>query len=376
MTSADPEATPAADGSAIPWRSIAAWVVVVLTTVAVMASVVGLWAHRTLLETDAFMDAVTPAIESENVQALVSDRISDELVTALALEERTAATLQGVEDRLVARLAEALDLSDAAVERLQAGFGLQDLASTISSGIETRIRGVVGQLVSSPEGIDLLLRTTAIAHERTVLLLRDELDQLPNLVVESGEVRLNAVPLMAEVLREVINAGIELIGIDREIPPFETTEDADDAVARFAALIGQDLPPDFGQVPIMSEERLESAQDLLVTFDRATWLVVGATILLAALAIGLAPSLATGLVRVGVAALVGALVGWFAVDLILSGLANGAATPEGRAAIGDIMNAVADAMLGTAVLLAVIGIVVALLGFVLGRRPSPAESGA
>jgi hypothetical protein len=212
-----------------------------------------------------------------------------------------------------------------------------------------------------------------VTHARTVHLLRDELDQLPNVVVEAGEVRLNLVPLMAEVLRGVFNAGIDVIGIDREIPAFESSEDAGAAIARLADVLGRDLPPDFGQVQIMSEERLENAQNLLTLFDRATWLIVGVTVLLALLAIGLAPSVPKGLVRVGGAALVGAGVGWFAVNLILAGIADGAATAAGRAAIGDIAGSIVNTMLGTAILLAVIGITAGLIGIFLGRRSSADE---
>ncbi|HEY8169741.1 MAG TPA: hypothetical protein VIH24_01425 [Candidatus Limnocylindria bacterium] len=366
--------TPAEGTRPVPWRGIAAWVVVVLTCLAVTASVVGLWAHRTVLETDAFMAAVTPAVESEAVQALVSERLSDQLIEALDLESRIAGALQTAEERLVEALAEALDLSEAIVGRLlDRGLGLEDLASTLSSGVEARIREVVGNLVSSPEGTQLLLRVAEVTHERTVHLLRDELDQLPNVVVEDGEVRLNLVPLMAEVLRGVFNAGIDVIGIDREIPAFDSSEDAEAAIARLAGVLGRDLPPDFGQVQIMSEERLENAQNLLTLFDRATWLIVGVTVLLALLAIGLAPSVPKGLVRVGGAALVGAGVGWFAVNLILAGIADGAATAAGRAAIGDIAGSIVNTMLGTAILLAVIGITAGLIGIFLGRRSSTDE---
>ena len=369
--------TPVDGGRSVPWRGVAAWVVVVLTSLAVTASVVGLWAHRTVLETDAFMAAVTPAFESEAVQTLVSDRLSDQLVEALDLESRLSGALQTAEQRLVEGLAEALDLSEAVVQRLlNRGLGLEDLASTLASGVEARIREAVGNLVSSPEGTELLLRLTEVTHERTVLLLRDELDQLPNIVVESGEVRLNLVPLMATVLRGVINAGIDVIGIDREIPAFESSEDAEAAIARLAGVLGRDLPPDFGQVQIMTEERLENAQNLLTLFDRATWLIVGAAVLLALLAIGLAPSVPRGLVRVGGAALVGAGVGWYAVNLILAGIADGAATPDGRAAIADVAAAIVNTMLGTAVLLAVIGIAAGLIGVFLGRRASSEEPAA
>ncbi len=56
------------------WRRVAAWVLVVLMGIAVAGSVVGFWVNRTVLETDRFMAVVTPIVESDSVQAVVSDR--------------------------------------------------------------------------------------------------------------------------------------------------------------------------------------------------------------------------------------------------------------------------------------------------------------
>ena len=49
-------------------QSIASWILTVLAGIAVAAAVVGYWAHETLLDTDKFMAAVTPAVESDAVK--------------------------------------------------------------------------------------------------------------------------------------------------------------------------------------------------------------------------------------------------------------------------------------------------------------------
>ena len=51
-----------------------------------------------------------------------------------------------------------------------------------------------------------------------MLLLRDERDQLPSIDVQNGEVKLNLVPMVAESIRRVVNAGIVAIGGERQIP--------------------------------------------------------------------------------------------------------------------------------------------------------------
>ena len=361
--------SPNADEPRSTWRRIAAWVLVVLMGIAVAGSVVGFWVNRTVLETDRFMAVVTPIVESDSVQAVVSDRISDQLLEALDLETRLTDRLSEADDRLRERLGEALDLPDAIVRRLQnTRLGLESLAPMIAAGVETRIREAVTTFVSSPEGNRLLLRTIEVAHERSVLLLRDELDQLPNVVVAEGEVRVNFVPLIAEVLRSVVNAGLDFVGIQREIPPFDSAEDATAAIDRLAAIVGRDLPPDFGQVRIASEESLEQAQGYLHAFDLALWALLIAAIVLAVLAIWLAPSIPVGAVRVGIAAAIAALAGWGLVQVLGARVADAATTADGRVAITEIVQSLVSGLNGSAFALGVIGIGVAASGFIVDRQ--------
>jgi hypothetical protein len=357
------------------WQRVASWVLVVLTAIAVAGSVVGFWVHRTVLDTDQFMAAVSPIVESESVQAVVGDRVGDQLVEALSLETRLSERLAQAEDRLLERLADALELPDSVARRLEnASLGLDTLAPVIAAGVESRIRDAVNTFISSPEGIRLLVETIETAHERSVLLLRDELDQLPNVVVEEGEVRLNLVPLVVEVLRSVINTGLDIVGIEREIPAFDSTEDASVAVERLATLLNRDLPPDFGQVRLGSEASLERAQGLVRAFDIALWVLVIVGVVLAVLAVWLAPTLRAGLVRVGVAAALAALVGWIAVRFISSQIVEAAATADGRAAVGDIVNALVSGLSGTALTLAIVGIGVVVAALVVDRPRGPAPA--
>jgi hypothetical protein len=351
------------------WRRVSAWVLVVLMGIAVAGSVVGFWVNRTLLETDRFMAVVTPIVEDESVQAVVSDRVADQLLEALDLETRLQDRLSQADDRLRQRLGDALDLPDVVVRRLQnTQLGLESLAPMIAAGVETRIRDAVTTFISSPEGNDLLLRTIAFAHERSVLLLRDELEQLPNVVVEEGEVRLNLVPVIAEVLRSIVNAGLDFVGIQRQIPQFDSAEDATDAIDRLASIVGRDLPPDFGQVRIASEASLDQAQGYVRAFDVALWGLLIAAIVLAALAIWLAPSIPVGALRTGVAAALAALVGWGLVQVLAARVVDAATTADGRAAITEIVQSLVSGLNGTAFALGVIGIGVAASGFIVDRQ--------
>ncbi|HET9540646.1 MAG TPA: hypothetical protein VFQ46_08595, partial [Candidatus Limnocylindria bacterium] len=286
---------------------------------------VGYWAHETLLDTDKFMAAVTPAVKSDAVKQVVADRLADQVLEALDLDTRVADALDAAGERMSQAIANALDLSPDQAARLERlGGGLELLAGSIAGGLETRIREAIDTFVTSREGDGLLVDLVAKLHERTVLLLRDELDQLPSIDVESGEVKLNLVPMAAEAIRRVVNAGIVAIGGERQIPEFDSGEDAEQAIDRLAGIVGKDLPADFGQVALMSEDQLRNAQGLVQTFDRVVWVLIGLAILLSVLAVLLAPSWTAGLLRVGAAVAVAVLLGWFAVRMITDAVAQAA----------------------------------------------------
>lgn len=352
----------------MPVRTIAAWVLTAAAAIAVAASVVAWWAHRTVLETDAFVTAVTPAVESESVRVAIADRVSDELITALELETRVADVVQRASSEVKAGLADALELSEQQAARLEAvDFGIRALAGPIADGLEARIRGAVTAFVSSPAANDLLLDTIEGAHERIVLLLRDELDQLPNVVVAEGEVRLDLVPLMAEALRATINAGVNVIGVERQIPPFDSAAEARQAIERLAAATGRELDPDFGQARLTSEAQLDQAQRLVQAFDRLVWALPLLALLLGIGSVVLAPSIPTGLVRLGIASAVAVFLGWVAIELLRQAVVDAAQTPSGRDALADVTRAIVASLQPLAAALVIIGIGAAVAGFAMGR---------
>lgn len=370
--------TPAADPTERRWpvRAIAAWVLTVLAGTAVTAGVIGFWVHQTVLETDRFMAAVTPAVESEAVQTVVADRLADEVIESLDLETRIAREVARASEGMTDALAEALGLTEDQVARLQRlDFGLQALAAPIASGVETRIRDAVDRFVSSVAGSDVLLRLVEVAHEKTVHLLRDELEELPNVVIDEGEVRLNLVPMVAEAIRAVVNAGIGVIGIDREIPAFSSSDDAEQSIQRLASLLGRDLDPDFGQVPLMTQDQLEDAQGLIRMFDRLVWVLIVLAIVLAVLAVVLAPTPTSGLVRIGIAVAVGIVIGWVGVGLISSRLADVAGTAEGRVAIAEVTDAVVSTLQPVVAALVIIGIGTTAAALAAGRGWWPTTRG-
>ena len=75
------------------WRRVLTVLLVILTSLSVVASTFAVWAHQTLFDTDAFMSTVGPALEDPALYDALADRVSAEVVEGLGLEERVAARL-------------------------------------------------------------------------------------------------------------------------------------------------------------------------------------------------------------------------------------------------------------------------------------------
>jgi hypothetical protein len=355
-------------GSARRWlRPVASWVLAVLASVAVAAAVLTVWVHRTVLDTDGFVAVVSPALASEEVQAATSDYLSEQVIVALDLEHRIGALISGVGEQLTDALADALDLSLAQRARLERlDLGLADLAEPIASGLETRITERITEFVSAPETTDALIRIVTVAHERSMLLLRDELDQLPNVVVSDGEVRLNLVPLVAAAIRSLVDDGVEL-SID-DVPALDPDAAPDESVSRLGAAIGAQLPPDFGQVPLMTTDRLEELQDLLTTLDRLVWAIVLVAIGLAIAAVATAPSISSGFIRVAAGGAIGLVIGLLAVQAVAAWLSGAVASGTGAAAVEEITDTLVSGLQPLVITLALVGFGAAVVAHLAQQR--------
>jgi hypothetical protein len=364
-----PDSAPPSEARRLPWREIASWLLAVLASVAIAASVLAVWVHETMLDTDRFMEVVAPAVESEAVQAAAGEYLSNQLIAALDLTDRLEAALASIDDRLGEGVAEALDLTDEQFARLQAlDINLTRLAGPIAAGVESRIRDGVSEIVAQPAMTSLLLSVTEAAHEKTVHLVRGELDQLPNLVIEEGQVRLNLVPLIAEALRSLVRAGFEIVGLDVEIPRIAANVEPGAAIERLASALGRELDPDFGQVAVMSEERLQELQDLVRTVDLLVWALVLVTLGLAAAAVFTAPSIGAGVIRVAIGGAIGIVVGILIVNGITEGLAEAIESGTARGAFEAIMETIVGSLQPVAIALAIVGFAAAATAYVATRR--------
>ncbi len=354
-------------------RAIVTVVLVILSSLSVVLAVVASWAHSTVLETDQFMEAVGPALEEPALYTALGNRVSVEVLTALDLETRIGDALGQVDDFLFGALIDALDLGPRGQQILEAynGPNLESLAPTIASGLEERITTRIQTFIESSEFGSRLPALVERAHEATVALLRDDFTEIPNVSIVDSNVQLNLIPIITEAIRKVL-PDLGDLGSNINLPD-RVSDRVDEGRQQLAEAIGARLPDNFGQITIMSEERLNELQDGVVMLDRLVWLLIGLAVVLLVVTMVVSKTRRKTAIQLAV----GVVIALLLAGVILNGVKNrvieAIGNPDGQAAaaaiMGDLFSKLRDVALEIGAVTIIVGVVAYLSGI-------PARAGA
>jgi hypothetical protein len=351
-------------------RRVATAVLTLLTVVGVVATTVAVWQTRTALDTGRFMSVVGPVLETPEVTDAIRARLTDEVLVALAIDERLEARLSDLDLIVSDELADALDLTP--LQRTRIGSlplpQLQDLAAPIASGLEGRITARIDRFVSSPRFQSLLVEGAALAHTEAVALLRGDHERLPAGQMAAGEVRLDLLPAIATVLEDLVDEGLDAVGIDA-IPFIDPFADPEASLARLSDALGTELPPDLGQLTVMSEDELSELQSLASAADRLVWVLATLTLLLLAVTIGVAPRRRRTLLQLALGTGVGLVITMLLLRSTEDEIAGTAATPEGRDALALLAHATFDSLRSSMLVVLAVALAVAAVSYLAGRPP-------
>lgn len=248
---------------------------VVLASLGMLASTLGLWARRVVLDTGTFTDTVTQTLYQREVGQAISSYLADQ---ALAVADS------------VLRLAETLPLPDPTLAREAKAYVGEALSR----------RGAVAQAVydvlATQRFEDLLVEAVDVTHRAFLRVLHGGVIADTDGVLEAGgdTVRLNLLSVLGLVLQEMQNRAL----IPAAVPlPRLTSGDPQAQIAALEAFSGVDLPPGFGQLTVYQGDTLSRtdtavarARDLIGLFQRAVSLIVAVTVFLAAAAVVASPN--------------------------------------------------------------------------------------
>ncbi len=178
-----------------------------MATLLVQVSVLGVWTRNQLLDTDRYVETVSPLASDPAVQDAVVARVTSSLYAGVDVQSKVAQALP----------------DDGAF-----------LAAPISLGIENLIERIVRELVTSDQFESLWVDANRLAHETLVTVLTDPGDR-------KGSVSVDLSGVAAEVQSKLSGLGVNLFTGERSAPQLELFEseklaEAQSAVSLFDTL--------------------------------------------------------------------------------------------------------------------------------------------
>ena len=185
--------------------------------------------------------------------------------------------------------------------------------------------------------------------------------------VEEGEVRLNLIPIIGEAIRRVLP---DLSGLGPEITlPDRFSDRVDEAKAQLETAIGARLPDDFGQITVMSEDRLDELQDGVILLDRMMWALIALSVILLVVTLVISRTRRRTAIQLTIGVLIGLLLSEALLRWVEGRITDTLVSPAGDEAATEIMS---DVFSGLRELSLLIALTAAVLGFVayLSGRPA------
>lgn len=342
-------------------RSFLTGALVVVTSLLLVASTVAVWGNRTAFDTDRFMGVIDPALDDPAFYESLSRNVSDQVLEALDLETRVRTRLVQLDEFLGEALLEAVDVPDrirgalALVDRPS----LADLTPSIVDPLERRVRDRIVGFITSEDFQTRLPLLVRRAHEAAIALINEDFTEFPNVYIADGEVRLNLIPIIVDALEPVIDT---LTGYLPDITlPARVSDRVAEARQELGDSLGVQLPEDFGQLTVLSEDALSSLQTGARQVNRATWLLVIATAVFLVLTLLVARHRRRAVIWLSIGIVTALAISWYIVGRIRQAILDQIALPDSRAAIEALLRET-RASFRTYVL--VVLIVVALAGLV------------
>jgi hypothetical protein len=319
-------------------RGFLVGLLIVLSCLGVVVSGVTIWMHYTVMNTNGYMNLVGPIGKDPQAIQNLSSYIAGQAVTATDLQARVAAALPPK---------------------------AQLFAGPITGAVESFITKGTQKVLSSPKAYDLWLQINRTGHEKVVALLRGE---TTNVYIQGSDVNLNLLPLVSQVL---VWADGKLPGglSARFSPPVITPDMSPEAgIQQVANWSGKPLPSDFGQITLLQSSALGPAQTAVKWFDRLTLLLPIVTAILIALTIWLSRRRGRAAIAIGIGAAIAIFITRAIVVRGSAYLTDQLKSGGGFHLAKDVVNASLGPLTTITIWICVIGVVVAVLVWLLGRR--------
>jgi hypothetical protein len=194
------------------WRSLFAVLLIVVGCVLTPLAGLAVWTNNQVSNTDRFVRSISPLIEDPDVQARLTDRVTDTIfqyvdVQGLADEGITALVDQGLPAQL--------------------GDRLQGLTPTLASAITSFVHDKVAELVASEVFLSAWNAALRAAHQQIDAILSGDSQTI---VVQGDSVFLDMAPFIDLAKERLSDAGLTAVDLVPEVHPTVRLADADTLV--------------------------------------------------------------------------------------------------------------------------------------------------
>jgi hypothetical protein len=175
------------------WRPLVSGLCLLLVGVLAPLSIVAMWAHDQVSDTDRYVETVSPLADEPAVQDVIIDRLTTRITELLNIEAVTQEAIDALASRGLPS---------------RAAANLSALTPALAQGVEGFVNDKVRQLVESPEFAAAWDEANRQAHGQMVAVLTGETGGAVE--VSGSSVQLNLAVLIDAVKARLVDSGFAL----------------------------------------------------------------------------------------------------------------------------------------------------------------------
>jgi hypothetical protein len=316
-------------------RRVLAAMLVALFAILLPVTVTASWAHRTVVNTDAYVATVGPIVADPAVQAAVSREITNEIYATLNPQQI---------------IANALPPKAA------------PLAGPLSNGVRGYLQEGINTIIASPKFQQLWIAANRFSHAQLIAVLNGDSKAL---LTTHGQVVLNLVPLLNEALKNIQIRASALLSRNITLPAISGDSIPAQACQKIGTAIGRPLPATCGQIPLFKAAALTSAQHAYRAVNRLVLALLIVTPLVFITALWVSPRRRRTLLQLTIGGMLGLIavrrvVFWLQSDLLTH------AKPANQAALSVITGQIFSGLFTVTLWFLIGGLILILLALLTG----------
>jgi hypothetical protein len=239
-------------------RKVFAVVFIVIAVLAFSAATPGVWARRTVYNSNRYLAVVGPLASDPAIQEALARQLTQAVFTATDVQAKVQAAIAERAPKL--------------------GF----IAGPLTSSLQGFVQDQAQKVIASDQFQQFWVSANTILQKQVVAVLDGNSDVL---TVQGNQVVFNYLPLLNDALTQLSGTLSAILNRPITLPTITADTVPSEAVTSLETALGVTLPPTFGSVTLFQGDELTSVQDAVSTFNKILILAIVLFIIGAALAL-------------------------------------------------------------------------------------------